>query len=176
MSRLFQRLRKLGLKKRVVANEATMPRRGTLTPCPLSLAQQRLWFLEQLESGHPVYTIPAAIRCTGPLSMAALEQSLNEIVKRHEALRTTFAVADGQPVQVIAPELTLRLSVVDCRGFPADEAEAEIKQPFDLTQGPLVRATLFRLDPQEHILLLTLHHTVADDQSIEVFARELATL
>jgi amino acid adenylation domain-containing protein len=105
-----------------------------------------------------------------------MEQSLNEIVRRHEVLRTTFAVADGQPVQVIAPELTLRLPVVDCRGFPADAGEDEIKQPFDLTQGPLVRATLFRLDQQEHILLLTLHHTVADDQSIEVLTRELATL
>src|SRR5688572_24602984 len=117
MSRLFQRLRKLRPKKCVFANEETIPRRGTLTPCPLSFAQQRLWFLDQLESDNPVYTISAAIRCTGPLSMAAMEQSLNEIVRRHEALRTTFAVADGQPVQVIAPELTLRLAVVDCRGF-----------------------------------------------------------
>jgi Condensation domain len=80
MSRLFQRLRKLGLNKRVLANEETIPRRGTLTPCPLSFAQQRLWFLDQLESGNPVYHISAAIRCTGPLSMAAVEQSLNEIV------------------------------------------------------------------------------------------------
>jgi hypothetical protein len=140
------------------------------------LEQQRLWVLDQLESCNPVYNMPTAVRCTGSLNIAAIEQSLNEIVRRHEALRTTFSVVDGQPVQVIAPELILRLSVVDCRGFPTDESEDEIKQPFDLIQGPLVRAMLLRLDPQEHILLLTLHHTIADDRSLEVLARELATL
>ncbi|MBV9124651.1 MAG: amino acid adenylation domain-containing protein, partial [Planctomycetes bacterium] len=153
-------------------------------PPPLSFAQQRLWFLDQLEPGHPFYNIPAALRLTGALDVTALERSLAEIVRRHEVLRTTFAVEDGRPVQAIAPELTLSLPVVDLSGLPAAECESEVRRlaweeaqrPFDLTRGPLERVTLLRLGDREHVLLLTLHHIVADGWSIGICLRELAAL
>ena len=127
-----------------------VPRDGEL---PLSFAQQRLWFIDQLEPGSSVYNFPAAVRLKGPLNIVALKQSLDEIVKRHEALRTTFAIVDGRPVQVIAPLLTLTLPIVDLRELPETEREAEVQRlvtneaqrPFDLAQGPLVRATVLRL-------------------------------
>ena len=99
-----------------------VPRDGEL---PLSFAQQRLWFIDRLEPGSSVYNFPAAVRLKGPLNVVALKQSLNEIVKRHEALRTTFAIVDGRPVQVIAPLLTLTLPIVDLRELPETERETE---------------------------------------------------
>ncbi len=160
---------------------------------PLSFAQQRLWFLDQLEPESPFYNNPSAVRLTGPLDVAAFEQALNEIVRRHEGLRTSFATVDGRPVQVIAPvgalvgagavhELPLHL--VDLRHLLAPEREAEaqriaveeIRRPFDLARGPLLRAKLLRLEDQEHIALLTIHHIVSDGWSIGVFVRELAAL
>jgi len=151
---------------------------------PMSFAQQRLWFLDQLEPGSAAYNIPAAIHLTGPLNMAALEQSLNEIVQRHEVLRTTFAIVEGQPVQVIAPTLTLTLPVVDPSNLPETEREAEARRlateearrPFDLARGPLLRTTLLRLGEEEHVLLLTMHHTVSDGWSMGVLYRELSAL
>jgi amino acid adenylation domain-containing protein len=151
---------------------------------PVSFAQQRLWLLDQLVPGNPFYNIPAAIRLTFPLNVAALEQSLNEIVRRHEALRTTFAVVDGKPVQVIAPSLTMLLPVLDLRTLPQSEREAESlrlateesRRPFDLAHGPLVRTTLLRLDEADHVFLLTMHHIVCDGWSMGVFSRELAAL
>jgi amino acid adenylation domain-containing protein/non-ribosomal peptide synthase protein (TIGR01720 family) len=150
---------------------------------PLSYAQQRLWFLEQLEPGRAVYNLPLAWRCTGDLDVPALEQSLGEIVRRHDILRTAFPSAAGQPVQVIAPDLALPLAVVDLQTFPATEREAavqrlateEAQRPFDLTHGPLVRVTLLRLADKDHVLLLILHHMIFDGWSVEVFWRELAT-
>src|SRR5262249_49003299 len=149
---------------------------------PTSFAQQRMWFLDQWVPGSPMYIIPLAVRLAGHLRVAALEHSLNEIVRRHEALRTTFSVMDGQPVQVILPHLSLSRPVVDRRALPGAEREpevrrlapAEARQPFDLTQGPLLRATLLRLGEHEHVLLLTLHHIVADGWSIGILFRELA--
>ena len=119
-----------------------IPRNGDLA---LSFAQQRLWFFDQLEPGLSAYNIPAAVRLKGPLNLAALERSLNEIVKRHESLRTTFGEVDGRPTQVIAPTLTIKLPVVDLRKLPAGERETEVRRlvtaeaqrPFDLSQGPL---------------------------------------
>ena len=151
---------------------------------PMSFAQQRLWFLDQLEPGNSVYNIPAAMCLRGALNGAALEQSLNEIVRRHEALRTTFSVMEGQPVQVIAPGLALTLPVVDLGNLLETEREAEAQRltieeaqrPFDLAQGPLLRTTLLRLDKEEHILLLTMHHIVSDGWSMGVLFRELSAL
>ena len=150
---------------------------------PVSFAQQRLWFLEQLVPGNPFYNVPTAVRLTGPLDLAALEQTFNEIVRRHEALRTTFRMLDGQPVQAIAPQLSLPLPVVDLQ-LPATEQEAaverlmteEVQQPFNLAQGPLLRVHLLQLGLLEHILLLTMHHIVSDGWSIGVLLRELGTL
>jgi len=150
----------------------------------LSFAQARLWFLEQLEPGSWAYNIPAAVRLTGSLHVAALEQSLNEIVQRHEALRTTFRMVSGEPLQVIAPALALTLPWVDLRELPEAQQEAQVErlvteeaqQPFDLARGPLLRATLLQLGEAEHVLLLTMHHIVSDGWSIGVLIRELVAL
>ncbi|HVB29717.1 MAG TPA: amino acid adenylation domain-containing protein [Terriglobia bacterium] len=158
-----------------------VPRNGDLA---LSFAQQRLWFFNQLEPGLSAYNIPAAVRLKGPLNLAALEQSLNEIVKRHESLRTTFGKVDGRPTQVIAPTLTIKLPVVDLRKLPASERETEVRRlvtaeaqrPFDLSQGPLLRGTVLRLGDEEHVGLLTMHHIVSDGWSTGILVREMATL
>ncbi|HYD81465.1 MAG TPA: amino acid adenylation domain-containing protein, partial [Paucimonas sp.] len=153
-------------------------------PLPLSFAQQRLWFLDQFETGSAFYNIPAAIRLTGSLDAAALAFSINEIVRRHEALRTTFATVDGAPVQVIAPSLALDLPVTDLSHLPHAEREAraqwlaqdEAQTPFDLRTGPLLRARLLRLQDTEHIVLFTMHHIVSDGWSMGVLVREVAAL
>jgi amino acid adenylation domain-containing protein len=158
-----------------------VPRSGEL---PLSFAQQRLWFIDQLEPGSSVYNFPAAVRLKGPLNVAALKKSLDEIVKRHEALRTTFAIVDGRPVQVIAPRLTLTLPIVDLRELPEPEREREVQRlatnealrPFDLAEGPLVRTTVLRLGENEHVGLLTMHHIVSDGWSTGILIREMAVL
>ena len=159
---------------------------------PLSFAQQRLWFLDQFEPGSVVYNIPAAVRLTGPLKVTALEQSLNEIVRRHDVLRATFPTVDGQPYQVICPAMPLRqaqgqlvtLSVVDLRELPEVEREVEARrlateeaqQPFDLARGPLIRTALLQLGDEDHILLLIAHHIVSDSWSTRVFFQELSVL
>ena len=158
-----------------------VPRDGEL---PLSFAQQRLWFINQLEPGSSVYNFPAAVRLKGPLNVKALKQSLDELVKRHEALRTTFAIVDGRPVQVIAPLLTLTLPIVDLRELPESERESEVQRlarneaqrPFDLAEGPLVRTTVLRLGDSEHVGLLTMHHIVSDGWSTGILIREMAVL
>jgi amino acid adenylation domain-containing protein/non-ribosomal peptide synthase protein (TIGR01720 family) len=151
---------------------------------PVSFAQQRLWILDQLEPGNPAYNLPAVIRLSGRLNVAVLGRSLNEIVRRHEALRTTFAIRDGQPVQILARALALRLPVIDLDGIPAAEREvamrglarAEIQRPFDLTRGPLIRTTLLRVRDGEHLLLLNMHHIVSDGWSRGVLVREIKAL
>ena len=151
---------------------------------PLSFAQQRLWFIDQLEPGGSVYNFPAAVRLKGPLDLVALKQSLDTIVNRHEALRTTFSTIDGQPVQIIAPVLILTLPVVDLRHLSEAAREAEVRRlatnearmPFDLATGPLVRAIVLRLDESEHVGLLTMHHIVSDGWSTGILIREMAVL
>ena len=151
---------------------------------PLSFAQERLWFLDQLELGSTAYNIPVAYSLKGPLDVDALKWSLDEIVRRHEVLRTTFEVVDGRPVQVIAMNLRLALPVADLRELPEAERETEVRrlhteeaqQPFDLAQGPLLRVTLLRLGEEEHVLLLTMHHIVSDGWSMGIINRELSVL
>ncbi len=149
---------------------------------PLSFAQQRLWFLDQLDPGKSLYTIPSAIRLRGELNVRALEQSLQEIVDRHEALRTSFPTVGDKAVQVIAPSLPLKLPIVDLSARAEPEQEAlefvgeESRRAFDLSRGPLFRAPLLRLSRQDHILLLTLHHSVSDGWSMAVLYRELSAL
>ena len=158
-----------------------LPREGSL---PLSSAQQRLWFLDQLEPNSLAYNVPAAYRLAGPLCMAALEQAINEIVHRHEVLRTTFTTADGEPVQFIAPFLHVPLRMTNLEALPIGEREPEALRlaaadgdsPFDLSRGPLLRTHLLRLQEEEHILVLTMHHIVTDGWSVGVFRRELAEL
>ncbi|MEG5035145.1 amino acid adenylation domain-containing protein [Microcoleus sp. AT3-D2] len=151
---------------------------------PLSFAQQRLWFLDQLEPNSAAYNIPAAVRIAGNLSVAVLLQSLNEIVQRHEILRTTFTAIDGKPIAIIAPTLTLKLPVLDLQHLPETQrnaevlrlAEVEAQQPFDLAQGPLLRATLLKLSAAEYVVLFAMHHIISDGWSAGVLLREIATL
>ena len=164
------------------AEREAIPRHRESGPCPLSFAQQRLWFLNVMEPNSP-YIIPANFHLKGRLDAGALEQTLNEIVRRHEALRTTFTAIEGQPMQMSTPHLTLAMPLHDLSGLPAGEREIEIKRrklelqrPFDLSRGPLVRAGLFRLGADEHLLLLTMHHIVSDGWSIGVMIAEMAAL
>jgi hypothetical protein len=151
---------------------------------PLSFAQQRLWFAEQLEPGHYVYNIPRAVSLSGPLDPAALECALHEIVRRHEILRTTFAAVDGSPVQRVQESRWPGVSVIDLQGWAEPERGAgvkrlmdrEIRRPFDLATGPLMRVTLLRLGEQEHVLLFDIHHIVFDDWSWGVLFQELGAL
>lgn len=151
---------------------------------PASFAQQRVWFLCQLAPGSAFYDVPTSLRLMGRLDPAALERSLKEIVRRHEALRTTFSAVEGQAVQVISPSSTLTMPMVDLAEFPAGEREAqahrlimeELWHPFDLAHGPLISATLIRLDEEKHVLLLLMHHLVIDIWSSGVFMRELVLL
>ncbi|NHZ83277.1 AMP-binding protein, partial [Massilia sp. CCM 8695] len=141
----------------------------------LSFAQQRLWFMDQLEPDSAAYNIPAALRLDGPLDVVALEAALCAVTSRHEALRTVFRDVDGRAGQVVLPAVDVRLSVIDTT---ADDApgllQAEAAKPFDLRAGPLLRATLFKLADSEHILALTIHHIVADGWSMTLLMKELA--
>jgi amino acid adenylation domain-containing protein/thioester reductase-like protein len=162
----------------------TIPRRPDHAPAPLSFAQQRLWFLEHLLPGTHVYNMTEAMRLSGTLDITALTQSLREILRRHETLRTAFVAVDGQPVQMIVPDLDVDLPVVDLRDLPADQRTAAARehmtaqdqQPFDLTQVPLIRMQLLRLADNEHMLVVTMHHIIADGWSMGVLIRELTAL
>jgi amino acid adenylation domain-containing protein len=160
---------------------ATISRDGNL---PLSFAQQRLWFLDQLIPNNPFYNIPVALYLTGSLSIAALEQTFNEIVRRHEALRTNFVMRVGQPVQLINPTLTIPLPIIDLRQLPQAERDIQARQLtnqqaqhcFNLSTDPLLQVKLLHLDETEYILLLNMHHIVSDGWSIGVLIQEIATL
>src|SRR5829696_830252 len=160
----------------------TIPRRVPGSPAPLSFAQQRLWFLQRLEPSSAAYNIPSGTRLKGTLHPEALRWALQTIVDRHESLRTTFREVGEGPVQVVTEDFTLPLLLTDLSRFPEPEtqarrlAEKEATTPFDLEQGPLIRAQLIRLDPQDHVLLLTVHHSVSDGWSTGVLMKELAVL
>ena len=151
---------------------------------PLSFAQSRLWFIHQLDPASAVYNIPAALAVHGEVDAAVLERVLAEIARRHEALRTVFRVAAGEPVQVVRPAAGARLQVVELSGHPADARDdavsramrEEAARPFDLERGPLFRAALLRVEPGRSILLFTLHHVVADEWSVRVLVREASAL
>jgi amino acid adenylation domain-containing protein len=152
---------------------------------PLSHAQQRLWFIDQLEPGNPFYNTPQVLRLSGALSLPALEYTLNEIVRRHEILRTKFVPAGDQVVQVICPPGPVPLPVIDLtaeEGREAKEAaareivDAEIRRPFDLGDGALLRVRLLKLDEEEHIIIFATHHIVSDGWSLGVLIREVAAL
>ncbi|OPF19391.1 non-ribosomal peptide synthetase [Microcystis aeruginosa KW] len=151
---------------------------------PLSYAQQRLWFLDQLEPNSPFYNISLALHLAGNLQVDVLEKSLQEIIQRHESLRTNFATIEGNPVQIIKPESNWQLTLVNGKDSPKYREEQEIKkwleihshQPFDLANDSLIRATLLKLSDTEHFLLICLHHIVSDGWSMGVFIEELTTL
>ena len=161
-----------------------IPRRPQNGSIPLSFSQQRLWFVSQLDPTTPLYNVPEAVELKGPLNVAALEQSLNEIIRRHDALRTVFNIVDRQPVQVCAPSRNLTLKIVDLSSLPPGSREAnarrlleaEARRPFDLSNDLLLRATLVRLHPEHHWAILTLHHIVADGWSMGILIGETAGL
>ncbi len=193
LSALFERPRLAGLAAAIEKLSALreevplrpVPRR--LFPdidLPLSFAQERLWFLDRLQPESAAYNIPAAVRLRGDLDVAALEAALSALLARHEALRTVFLLENGEPRQHIQPASLFALPSLDLAGFPDEEREAEAlrlareeaRRPFDLQRGPLVRALLLRLTPTDHLLVLNLHHTVADGWSMDVLAREVSAL
>ena len=151
---------------------------------PLSFAQQRLWFLHELEPTSSFYNVPVAVRLRGGLQIDAMQRTLNEIVQRHESLRTSFPTIDAQPVQSIAPALTLDLPLIDLSTSREEEREHEAQRrateearaPFNLATGPLMRASLVRLGAEDHVLLVTMHHIVSDGWSMGVLIKEVGAL
>ncbi|HEY6320474.1 MAG TPA: amino acid adenylation domain-containing protein, partial [Thermoanaerobaculia bacterium] len=160
------------------------PERRGATLLPLSFGQERLWFLDQLEPGGVAYNMPAAVRLRGELDAAALAASLSEVVRRHEVLRTVFALAGEQAVQVPLPPAPLPLPLVDLSGLPPGRREAAAHRlldsaagrSFDLAAGPVLRSLLLRLEPREHLLLVAVHHIAADAWSLGLLLRELSAL
>lgn len=153
-------------------------------PAPLSFAQQRLWVLTQLDPDGASYNLPIALRLSGALDAPALERSVNELIRRHEALRTTVSLSDGQPVQVVAPASAMSMPVVTLDHLETSEREAavlrlataEAQRPFELAYGPMLRVTLLRLHAEEHVLLMTMHHIVSDAWSSHILVREMTEL
>ncbi|HEX7774110.1 MAG TPA: condensation domain-containing protein, partial [Pyrinomonadaceae bacterium] len=151
---------------------------------PLSFAQQRIWYWEQLQPGTPTYNLSSAFRLEGDLDLAVFERSFNEIVRRHETLRTSFTAMDGAPVQVVAPKKAFRLSFTDLSSMPVAERETEARRlavvealrPFTLAKSPLLRVSVLRLTPQEHIAQVTMHHIVSDGWSLGLLIEEVTAL
>ena len=164
--------------------QPTIPQRQNREKSPLSYAQQRLWFLEQLEPGSPVYHVPAAFRLHGVVDTAVLEASLNQLAQRHESLRTVFVAEEGEPFQKVLPESRLPLNCVDLRVTPGDQQEAEAEKqlfaetqrPFNLQTGPLFRTTTFQLADDECIILFMMHHIISDGWSMGLLFRELTAV
>ena len=151
---------------------------------PVSYAQERLWFIEQLDRGKGVYNIPVVLRLRGALDVVSLERTLTEIVRRHEALRTVFRVEGGEAVQVIKPAGRFRLEVEEVSGEGAHEkeeearrkAEEEVRRGFDLEEGPLMRVMVYRVGEEEHVVAVTMHHIISDGWSMGVMVREVGEL
>ncbi|MCP4634986.1 MAG: hypothetical protein GY848_00735, partial [Methyloversatilis sp.] len=150
----------------------------------MSFAQERLWFLDQLEPGVAAYNMPAAVRLSGPLDPEALAASLTDLARRHETLRTHFAARHGEPVQCIEPAREVALPLVDLRGLDSHRQRTEARRvgtaaarrPFDLSRGPLPREMLVRVDEAVHLAFLTMHHIVSDGWSMRILVRELGQL
>jgi NRPS condensation-like uncharacterized protein len=151
---------------------------------PCSFAQQRLWFLDQLVSESAAYSVPVAVRLTGDLNVRALREALSEVGRRHEVLRTTFGMVDGQPVQVVSPHQPLAMPLVDLGLVEESRREREAhrvvaeeaRRPFNLEKGPLLRATLLQLGEREHVASLNMHHIISDAWSRGVLVNELGKL
>jgi len=171
----------LGANRQNLAPIQPIPRESEL---PLSFAEQRLWFLDQLQERSTTYNEQEALHLTGLLQVEALKRALQEIVRRHEVLRTNFKVIDGSPVRVILPELDLQLPIIDLQHLPQEKqltevqrlGEQEIQQPFDLANEPLLRVTLLQLGADDYVLLLTMHHIITDGWSTGVLSHELEVL
>ena len=191
MSDLKQRIANLSPEKRALLEKGAgrrpqstqIPKRDPASLCPLSFSQQRLWLLDQMDPGNPAYNVFRGIVLRGPLDVAALERTLQEIVRRHEALRTTFLVDEGSPVQQVN-DASVHLSILDFSQLPLEEARAktlvfangEAERRFDLRKDVFVRAWLCRLAVEEQVLILTMHHIAVDGYSVGIVFQELATI
>jgi amino acid adenylation domain-containing protein/non-ribosomal peptide synthase protein (TIGR01720 family) len=184
MSDLEQLLSKLSPEKRRLL-ELKLKKKGSLgNAFPLSYAQQRLWFLHQLEPESTAYHIPAAVRLKGSLNIEALEKSFREIIKRHEILRTTFTTINGTPMQVVSPQVNLQLRQTDLSSLAPEERErrmqelleSENNRPFDLSKGPLLRLHLIKMGEDDHVLHILMHHIISDGWSVNVFVKEFSQL
>ncbi|HYG10141.1 MAG TPA: amino acid adenylation domain-containing protein, partial [Pyrinomonadaceae bacterium] len=181
MSRVIEEAMREG---RGVGGGGKIERVGREGMLPLSYAQQRLWFIDQMEPGSVFYNVPLAIRLSGHLNIEALAATFTTLFARHEVLRTTFAMHEGQPVQVISPPAPVSLPLEDLSGLSHDEREHEAQRlareeaslPFDLSQGPLLRVRLLRMTADEHICLITMHHIVSDGWSLDILSQEVAAL
>ena len=151
---------------------------------PLSFAQQRMWFLDQLKPGSSAYHIPMAVRFTGAINRNVLELCFREIIRRHESLRTNFVEINGEATQVIHAERELPMPLIDMQGLTENEREAQLirllqeetDKPFDLSQDMLIRTALVQISAEEHVLVMVMHHIISDAWSIGVFTKELAAL
>ncbi|HEX4421470.1 MAG TPA: condensation domain-containing protein [Kofleriaceae bacterium] len=177
-------IRSLQNKQAATSGSQIRARRRTSDLAPCSFPQQRLWFLQQLEPTSCSYNMPGALRVRGALDVDVLRRALAEISRRHESLRTTFREVDGQPMQVIHPSRELPLTVVDLQHIPAADREQEAVRlagveahtPFDLATGPIIRATLLQLAPDDYVWLWTMHHIISDGWANSVLIREVVTL
>ena len=171
-------------KQEIISRPQIIPQSRESNYFPLSFAQQRLWFLEQLQPGNTAYNLFLPIRLTGVLNIDVLEQSFKEVIRRHEALRTTFTTVNGQPVQVIAPNPIFKISLINLQELSLEAKESKIvqladqefDQAFDLGKLPLLRVSLIKLTDTENILFFTIHHIISDGWSINVLTHEMATL
>ncbi|MFZ3012935.1 MAG: condensation domain-containing protein, partial [Nitrospira sp.] len=177
-----QALLKQRLRQRRPSGRSPIRPRGQAVPAPLSSAQERLFFLAQLEPDNPFYNVMGALRLNGSLRVSALEQSIITISQRHESLRTTFVMSDGELQQVIAPHPTHAFKHIDISDASDPEREMqrlaneEATRPFDFTSGPLFRLTLLRLETQHHVLLISMHHIVSDGWSLGILTHEVCAL
>ncbi|HXO18755.1 MAG TPA: condensation domain-containing protein, partial [Thermoanaerobaculia bacterium] len=177
-------LQRLGIRPGAAVRGAVIPRAPRDGELPLSFAQQRLWLLHQLEPRSPAYNVPFAVRFEGGLSPALTAWAMTEIVRRHEALRTTFGARDGEPRQVIGAAAPVPAPVVELSALPAAAREresarlaaAEARRPFDVERGPLLRVLLLRQGTAEHLALLTMHHLVSDGWSMGLLVEEFCSL
>jgi hypothetical protein len=171
-------------KRSGLGNKAKVAQRIEQGPAPLSFAQERIWFLDQFEGNNAVYNLPFELRLKGTLNVLVLLRCLNEIVRRHEALRTRFEMAENQPVQIIQSSFSLKMPLTDLSSLPQQQVEAEAerlckeeaRRPFDLKSDLMLRVRLIRLGPTDHVLLLNMHHIAADGWSLDVIFPELRTL
>ena len=177
-ARILSRLREDAARRE---ESHRISRRPQAASAQLSFAQQRLWFIQQLEPNNTAYNFLLAARIKGELNVAALTASLNEIIRRHEVLRTSFALIDGQPRQVISAELKINLKLIDLREEPEESRERaaerlvqeQVAEPFELARGPLLRVSLLRLAAAEQVVVLVMHHIISDGWSLGLFMREL---
>jgi amino acid adenylation domain-containing protein len=177
-------LRLLAADRQAGPAPSLIPRRPILGQAPASFAQRRLWFLDQLAPGNPAYNLAVALRLRFAVDVDAMRRSVQELVRRHEVLRTTFEEIDGEPVQIISPDADVSIPVIDLRDFAPEEREQaaitfaaqEARQPFDLRRGPLFRTKLLRLDDEDLAFVITTHHIISDGVSVGVIGRELEAL